>query len=333
VSDGSKVARRGARLRGVAKALVAAGVVASVVWALRGYREPLAGRLEQLRGGWILAGVALCVLYRVVNAYGWVLVLRALGQRVPGRRGVRLWLVSETLRWLPGSVWSFFSRVGQAREIGVPPAIASLSLPLELLLTIGAWLVAALAGVGFSGVAREWFARLPGFWVVVTALALALMVLAVLALARWWPAARVSAKLRGLQTAVGELRKARPSVAVLAWTFVFYVALCLLNGVAFHVVLRAAGVQPPPILAAIGVNAVGWLVGFFAFFAPAGLGVREGGMAAMLAPSMALDAAIVGVLIWRLTQIFVEFVCLVPCLLPGALAALRRRSRSAPAAG
>jgi hypothetical protein len=320
-------------LRSLAKALVAVGVLASVVLALRGYWEPLAGRLEQLRLGWLLAGSVICVLYRVVNAYGWVLVLRALGQRVPGWRGVRLWLVSETLRWLPGSVWSFFSRVGQAREIGVPPAIASLSLPLELLLTIGAWLVAALVGVGLSGVAREWLARLPTFWVVVTALALALMVLTVLALARWWPKARVSAKLRGLQAAIGELRKARPSVPVLAWTFVFYVALCFLNGVAFHVVVRAAGAPPPPILAAIGVNAVGWLVGFFAFFAPAGLGVREGGMAAMLAPSMPLDAAIVGVLIWRLCQIVVEFACLVPCVLPGALAALRRRRRAEPAAG
>jgi uncharacterized membrane protein YbhN (UPF0104 family) len=97
-------------------------------------------------------------------------------------------------------------------------------------------------------------------------------------------------------------------------TLVLFTALCLLNGAAFFAVLRSVCDVPPPLLAAVGINAAGWLMGFFAFFAPAGLGVREGGMAGMLAPLMPIDAAVVGVLLWRLLQVLVELLCLAACL-------------------
>jgi uncharacterized membrane protein YbhN (UPF0104 family) len=111
---------------------------------------------------------------------------------------------------------------------------------------------------------------------------------------------------------------------LLVATFAFFTALCFLNGVAFLVVLEATCDTPPSLLATIGINAAGWLLGFFAFFAPAGLGVREGGMAAMLAPLMPVDAAVVGVLLWRLIQVVVELLCLAACLVPNAVQALRR---------
>jgi uncharacterized membrane protein YbhN (UPF0104 family) len=109
-----------------------------------------------------------------------------------------------------------------------------------------------------------------------------------------------------------------------ALTLAYFTALCVLNGAAFLAVLRAVGDASPGLVAATGVNAAGWLVGFFAFFAPAGLGVREGGMAAMLAPLMPVDAAIVGVLLWRLVQLLVEAACLGACFAPAALSAARR---------
>jgi uncharacterized membrane protein YbhN (UPF0104 family) len=103
-----------------------------------------------------------------------------------------------------------------------------------------------------------------------------------------------------------------------------FVVLCVLNGGAFLAVLRAVTDAPPDPLATVGINAAGWLLGFFAFFAPAGLGVREGGMAAMLAPFMPVDAAFVGVVLWRLVQVITEFVCLGACFTPTAIAAVRR---------
>jgi hypothetical protein len=309
---------------GIFKGLVVAGVLASVGVALKGYRHSLEGRVEQLHFGWLAVAGGAALLYRVVNAYGWVLVLRSLGAKMPATTGVRIWLVSETLRWLPGSVWSLFSRVVRAKAAGVPPVTASISLPLELFLAIASWTIAACVGVGLSGAAATWLSRLPAFWIAVVAGGLALAVCAAFVTARLIPSSKISRKLHGLESSLEALRASRPNVSLLVGTTVFLTALCFLNGAAFLAVLRATCDSPPGWLAVVGINAIGWLVGFFAFFAPAGLGVREGGMAAMLSPLMPVDAALVGVLVWRLIQILVELLCLAGCFLPAALSALRK---------
>jgi hypothetical protein len=311
-------------------ALVTLAVVASVARALRGYGRALEGRLEHVQLGWLGAAVVMCVVYRAINAYGWVLVLRSLGATMPAARGVRLWLVSEALRWLPGSVWSMFSRVARARDAGVPAVTASLSVPLELLLCVASWALTACAGVALSGAAQAWLSQVHASWAVAVAAALALAVGAPFAVARWLPSSRVSKKLRGLQEALRELRASRPRVSLLLLATALFTALCVFNGATFLAVLRATCESPPGLLATVGVNAVGWLVGFFAFFAPAGLGVREGGMVAMLAPMMPFDAVVVGVLLWRLVQIAAEMVCLGACLVSGTCST-DRPAESVPA--
>ena len=82
-------------------------------------------------------GAVLCLAYRPLNAGVWTWILASLGHRVPYFRGMRVWLTSESLRWLPGSIWGFCSRVDGARTLGVPATIASISLPVELIVTIG----------------------------------------------------------------------------------------------------------------------------------------------------------------------------------------------------
>jgi hypothetical protein len=306
------------------KVLVALAVVASCARALRGYGHALEGRLEHVGLGWLLVALAASIAYRITNAYGWVLVLRSLGTRVPAAAGIRLWLVSETLRWLPGSVWSMFSRVARAKAAGIPAVTASLSLPVELLLTVASWTATACAGIALSGVAGSYASRVPAVWIVLSVALLALAAMAPVVMARLLPASKVAAKLRGLQDALRQLRQSQAKLPLLIATMGFYTALCFVNGVTFLAVLRATCDSPPGWLATVGINAIGWLVGFFAFFAPAGLGIREGGMAAMLAPLMPVDVVVVGVLLWRVVQIASEIVCLGGCFAPTAWSLARR---------
>jgi hypothetical protein len=219
-----------------------------------------------------------------------------------------------------------FSRAVQAKQAGVPAVTASISVPLELLLTILAWGLTALVGVGLSGAASAWLAWLPAGWLAACAAAVVAVVGAAVALARWQPSAKISKKLGGLQASLRQLKESKPRLQWLLVTTVFFTVLCFFNGAAFLAVLKSGYDAPPSWLAVCGVNAAGWLVGFFAFFAPAGLGVREGGMAAMLAPLMPLDAAVLGVLLWRLVSIVAELVCLGGAFLPAAVSALRRRA-------
>jgi hypothetical protein len=316
----------------VIKVIVAVAVALSIGRALAGYRAPLAGRLEQLHLGWLLAAAGLGILHRVLSSLGWVLVVRSLGHPLALRTGTDLWFSTETLRWLPGSLWGMFARAARATERGVPAIAATLSLPLELLLSVVAWTLVALVSLGLSGTARTWISRLPTPWLVACALAFVLTIGAGLTLARWRPSSAISRKLRGLAESLRLLKEARPRAGGLIAALTFYVALSVLHGVAFLAVLRSVSDTVPGWLATIGINAAGWLVGFFAFFAPTGIGVREGTLTAMLAPLYPVDAAIVAVFLWRLVQISVELACLAAYLVPRAASA-RRRSPSGVVGG
>ena len=92
--------------------------------------------------------------------------------------------------------------------------------------------------------------------------------------------------------------------------------MCALNGIAFCFVLNAVTAGSSiPWLVVIAANAVAWLVGFFAIFAPGGLVVREGTLALILSPWLPAEQAIAAAIVWRLVQIAAELMCVVPALL------------------
>ena len=307
------------------KVTLAAAVVASILVALRGYRGQMLGRLEHVSMARVAVALGMCLVYRVINAYGWVLVLRSLGHPMRAWPGVRIWLVSESLRWLPGSVWGMLSRLTQASAAGVPALAASVSVPLELLLTITAWTIAALVGFGASGTLGAWVSFVPTLWVVAVLLGGLATIGAVLVLARWTPTGgRIATKLHGMLGSLRQLRRSPPSATWLAVTLLFFVALTFFNGAAFMTTLAAASGSHLGLFASTGINAAGWLLGFFAFFAPSGLGVREATTTSLLAPLIPLDAAVVGVLLWRAIQVVVELVCLAGLFAPVAFSSVRR---------
>ena len=145
--------------------LVAGAVIVSIGKALGHYGHSLAGRVEHVSWAWLGVAFAVSMVYRLLNAYQWILVLRALRQRVALGKGIRLWLVTETLRWLPGGMWGVVSRAVQAKDAGVPSLVASLSSALEVFLLIAAGGVAAAAGLALSGVTGALLASLPTAWV------------------------------------------------------------------------------------------------------------------------------------------------------------------------
>ena len=309
--------------KGIAAVLIAAGVAGALRghWALL---RDLAGQLD-LRWLGVAAGAAL--VYRVLNAAGWGMILRALGHPLPLLAGVRLWLIAETMRWLPGSVWGFSSRVYQAQKAGVPAVTASLSLPLELAVTVVAWVLAALmGGTGMGQVFAGWKGHVPRVSFLWVTLGLGFLF-------AFGVVARRRGFLRGFARKAGgflhdlqRTRKARPRPVMLLGTLTWFVALCILNGLAFHALLRAfAPAAMPSVRASIGINAIGWLLGFFAVFSPGGLGVREAGMTALLFPAVPMPVAVGSVVVWRAIQILVEVACLGACYLPGAVRFARRR--------
>ncbi|MCE9611879.1 MAG: flippase-like domain-containing protein [Chthoniobacter sp.] len=269
---------------------------------------------------WLLLALGLCILYRIVNSTGWVLVLRSLGHAMPLARGARIWIMAETMRWLPGSVWGFCSRVYQAGKAGAPPAVAAASLPLELVLTIAAWAITA-GGAGLAfGLVFDWMKLTSPLALTVLGGALALFAAGAGLVSRHFPRLRLPRKITAFLEQLGTLAKTRPRVAPLVSALLLYTALCALNGLAFHCVLRALTGAPLSLVAAIGANACGWLAGFFAIGVPGGIGVREAGSAMVLATVVPIETAVAAAVLWRLVLIADELCCLGVLLAPTAWA-------------
>jgi len=312
-------------------AALALAIVASIVTSLRHAGSGVRATLAHADPAFLLLALGLCILYRIVNSTGWVFVLRALGHPMPLAQGARIWIVAETMRWLPGSVWGFCSRVYQAGKAGAPAAVATASLPLELLLTIAAWALTALLALSVSGLAFDWMhLASPRALALGLGAALALALGAAFTLCRW-PRSRLPAKIAGLLEQLAALRRMRLRPALLLGTLLHYTLLCGLNGVAFYCVLRALTCEPLSLSAAIGANACGWLAGFLALGVPGGIGVREASSALILASLVPVETVVAGALLWRLVLIADELCCLGVLFAPAWWKRIAERPRPASA--
>jgi uncharacterized membrane protein YbhN (UPF0104 family) len=100
--------------------------------------------------------------------------------------------------------------------------------------------------------------------------------------------------------------------------FFAYLILGVVNGTCCWLLIRA--VSPDidvPFSAAVAANSLAWLAGFFAVFAPAGLGVREGTFVVLLAPWLPLETGLVAAALWRFALIVAELACLAPMVVGG----------------
>jgi hypothetical protein len=308
----------------LAVSLLVVLIVLSIARSLSGHLDSLVRAARQLAGISLLWALVLCVIHRVINAAGWGLVLRSLGQPLEPLVGVRLWLASEACRWLPGSVWSYGSRTYLASQLGISTKTAAASVLMELAVTVAGWFAAAGLGWGyfhssyFSDVANQ-----PSIAPRTVAIGVCFVIAAAISLGiggtfyRPFRSRISHSWSRILAILDGHVDWPRLGIAAF-----FFFLMAVFNGLTLFVIVRstAAG-QSPPVIAVIAANAVAWLVGFFALFAPGGLVVREACLVSLLSPWIAAEQAIVISLTWRLLQILAEIICFggVACLgLPGA---------------
>jgi uncharacterized membrane protein YbhN (UPF0104 family) len=285
--------------------------IGCVILALLPRTNELRQCLQRLSLGWLVAALGLCLTYWFLNAGVWSWILESLGYPLPYLTGVRAFLTSESLRWLPGGVWKFASRVDAARNLGIPIAIASISLPIELATVVFSWVIVALGGIILSGLASRFFITyanwlLPASGAVVVGLVLASLIWPILSRQNW-----IRTKLEQLRT----MLKLKLNLGILVRSELVYIALNVLHGLGLWLMLAGMGYQHTVSpAAAVGANAIGWLTGFFAMVVPGGIGIRETATAFLLSPLMPWQEAALAAVLWRALQIVAELTSLTPWL-------------------
>ncbi len=248
----------------------AAALVAFVVRKLAQEWSAVRSALESARPDWLaLAASALLVLATyAVLIETWRVMLRGFAHNIPFVDAARIWTLSNLGKYLPGKVWAITALVVMTREYGVPASEgATVSVLLTLINTIVGFVVAIAAGSNLL--------QLPP-WVAWLVAALAFAVLATPAVLP--RAGAVVGKLLGRAIV---LRSLPPRAVMLA---AVHTALAwLMYGVAFQLFAHGVlGSAPGALRDYVAVFAGSYLLGFIFIFAPAGVGVREGVMAAAL---------------------------------------------------
>jgi glycosyltransferase 2 family protein len=236
---------------------------------------------------WTRVGLS-CLVLLVAYAYSgglWGVMVREMGgYEVGAVPALRAFFTANLARYVPGKLWQIAGLAYLARREGVPPATSTGAAVLgQAFALAGATLVGA--GVLLGGDLGQ---RFGGGW--------AAGVLLVLLVAATFPAVLRGAMALWFRLARAEVPGGfRPDQAFGVRWMVLYAVGWLLQGLAFWMLVRGLGLHLPVFQAVVAYSA-GYALGYVAFFAPAGIGVREGFLVAFLGPILGgVDAAALAV--------------------------------------
>jgi uncharacterized membrane protein YbhN (UPF0104 family) len=189
------------------------------------------------------------------------------------REHVRVYVVAGIATYLPGTYWFIPGRLYMNRNAGFGTVETSVALVLEQLMIV-------VAGVGIAALYLERFLPLlgpaRGAAALVSWIGLAGLVV-------------IHPRVLGVavRAACRVLGRPAPTFTVgygaILRVLVLSVAVWLASGASLYFAARSIGPRwPIDWLTMCGVFAISWLIGFATPFAPAGIGVREGVMIALL---------------------------------------------------
>ena len=233
----------------------------------------------------------------LLTGTAWRVLLGGVGHPVPLAPALRLFTAGQLGKYLPGSVWVAAIQA----ELGRPLRIARSANVLSYLVAV---MVAIASGglVGLLALVGSARGQMGGL-VLAMAGAAALITLmlvrpgAVNALIRW---------------AAGRLGRPLPQVAIpgrsLAAAFALSTAGWLLFGLHAWLLARPLGADPIDLAALTGAFALAFVAGLVLVPLPAGAGVREGVLVAILAGSVGTASALTVALVSRLVLVVVDLV-------------------------
>lgn len=265
---------------------------------------------------WLLLTAASLILLLSygISAALWGRLVRDLGgPELPVFRSIRLFMVANLGRYIPGKVWQIASLAYLARGEGVPVGVATAAAVVGQGIAL---LAATVIGLGtlFGGTV-DWGQGGEFGLIAVVILALLLVI----------PASfrRIVGGAFRLLKKEAPTRYLGRSTFGLRW-LAFYTVNWALYAAAFWLLFLAfAGFEP--FLRVGPAFAAAYVAGYFAIFAPAGVGVREGFLLVFLTPVVGLEGATVIAIVQRAWTTGVE---LIPAGLFALLEARRARDSS-----
>ena len=283
-------------LLAVFRAVLMALVLAAVTFALVSSWDDVSPYLSELGPQGVAAALALALLAPVFTMLGWRTMLTDLGSRLPVAPAAGVFFVGQLGKYVPGSIWAVLAQAEMGARLGVPRrrvGIVGLLAIVFALLTGGAIGLPALPVL---------LGRTEAGGYAVVAVVILLTALCYPPLLNW-----------GIGTGLRVLRReplehdlgGRAIVSTLAW---FTLAWVMSGSAVLAVAVDVSGASLSTDLLLLTVSgfALASAFGMVSVFFPAGLGVRDGVLALVLATSMPLAAAAAVAVVARFITIVVD---------------------------
>ncbi len=273
-------------------------------------------RAIQWRLGWLTALALICIMLGQCTVGSITFVgLKALGAKPSWGAVLNIHLVSQPLKYLPaGGLFNVAAQtvaLGRLRSVGAARAAKAIGvMMITLCAAAGAW-----SGLGL------WFDRSQPTWAIVVGLAAVLLCLVSIRSHRVgnWLIRRAE-RLRASEVLSPE-DAALPSTQAAAKMALLGLAAFGLFGMSLVLITAQLTVISPDVaFRMVGVMAASWLLGFVSFVVPAGIGVRDAAMMALLLPILGEPWAVVVPVLSRVLWVLADL-----CNMVFSLVVARRR--------
>ncbi|TMR15868.1 flippase-like domain-containing protein [Nonomuraea turkmeniaca] len=233
-----------------------------------------------------LAGSLVAVVAALLGAMlTWRTLLADLGSPLPLRPAAKVFFVGQLGKYIPGTVWPMLAQMEMGRDLGVPRSRSAAAFFLMMPIQLATGLLVTLGTLGWDK--YGWLLLLiPLLLVLLEPKVINAVITFGLRRLKREPLERPLTR-RGMLTALGW--------ALAGWTA---------YGVHLYCIAPQGG-----LLFAVGAFALSWCLGIMTFVVPAGAGVREVAMVAVLAPQLDRGSAIAVALSSRIVIVIGDLIC------------------------
>ena len=241
-----------------------------------------------------VASSLLLMIGYAISATNWAYIVNDLGgPQIPKADAIRLFMIANLGRYIPGKIWQIAGLTALAKDRGVPPGTAVGAAVLGQ----GIALVAA-AGLGIG---LYYVILPPGYFGLISIVLIGSVVVLATIPVSFKAGAKLWLRFRGSQT----IETPSPTSG-LRWLLLYFVNW-IVYALAFWMMVASfdSDISLIPVAAAFPAA---YVLGYLMIFAPAGLGVREGFLIVFLSPHLGLGPSGVIAVVARLWTTLTEVV-------------------------
>jgi hypothetical protein len=238
--------------------------------------------LAHLHPAWLALSLVLFLIWFGLRFIAWDRISRSQGYGGERRTNLRMWAISELMRYIPGNVWSFAARYKGSREGGAARSSSIIALIVEALSLV-------------SGAAIVTLVSRPHGWLLAVCLGIIVVSVAILIILPHLKKMPRFAEMKPIPNAFGLV--------------VWYVLVWVTFGLAAATIWKAfPQANLMGWLNALSANVAAWLAGYLSLITPMGLGVREVAFVGLVPAALGVSLASLVALVTRLWMIVSELV-------------------------